>query len=324
MVFVRALMANGQLDRALEEASACADEWPRSAAIQAQLGQVRVAKGDTAGARQAFAAALVLDPASTQALGALALLDVEAHRPREAQARIDARLHDDPDSVPLLLLSARTAIAAGASVKAEATLKRAIEIDATNMQAFELLGQMYIREGRLDAARERFEALASRAPRPVGARTMIAMLLEAQQRRADAMRAYEAILAVHPAAGVAANNLAWLYAEDDRLDEALQLALVAKQELGGTPNARDTLGWIYLRKKQPLDAIPLFVQSTEAQPENPTYAYHLAAAYADAGHAAQAREVLTAALASSRPFAARDEAVQLMERIARAPNGARR
>ena len=324
MVFVRALMANRDLDRALEEASACADEWPRSAAIQAQLGQVRAAKGDTAGARQAFSAALLLDPASTQALGALALLDVEAHRPREAQARIDARLHDDPDSVPLLLLSARTAIAAGASAKAEAALKRAIEIDASNMQAFELLGQMYIREGRLDAAREQFEVLASRVARPVGARTMVAMLLEAQQRRADAIRAYEAILALHPTAGVAANNLAWLYAEDDRLDEALQLALVAKQELGRASNARDTLGWIYVRKKQPLDAIPLFAQCVEAQPDNPTYAYHLAVAYQDAGYTAKAREMLAPALASSSPFAGRAEAVQLMERLAAAPTAVRR
>jgi Tfp pilus assembly protein PilF len=192
------------------------------------------------------------------------------------------------------------------------------------MQAFELLGQMYIREGRLDAARDQFETLASRDPRSLGPPTMIAMLLEAQQRRADAIRAYEAVLAEHPAAGVAANNLAWLYAEDDRLDEALQLALVAKQELGRAPNARDTLGWIYVRKKQPLDAIPLLVQCTEAQPDNPTYAYHLAVAYSDAGHTAKAREVLAAALAASRPFAARDQAVQLLERIAAEPKAARR
>jgi len=323
-VLVRALVANDLLDRALDEATASAVEWPRSAAMQAQLGHVRAAKGDAAAARQAFDAALALDPASTEALGALALLDLQDHRPRDAQARVDARLHGNPDSMPLLLLSARTAIGAGASAKAEATLRHAIEMDPTNMQAFELLGQMYIREGRLDAAREQFETLARRDQRSVGPPTMIAMLLEAQQRRADAVRAYEAVLAVHPAAGVAANNLAWLYAEDDRLDEALQLALVARQELGRAPNARDTLGWIYVRKKQPLDAIPLFVQCTEAQPDNPTYAYHLAVAYNDAGYTAKAREVLAAALAAPRPFAARDRAVQLMERIDAEPKAARR
>jgi predicted Zn-dependent protease len=107
-------------------------------------------------------------------------------------------------------------------------------------------------------------------------------------------------------------------------DEALQLAVGGKQELGRMPNARDTLGWIYLRKKQPLDAIPLFAQCTDAQPENPTYSYHLAVAYKDAGYTAKAREVLAAALASSRPFPARDHAVQLMERIDAEPTAIRR
>jgi predicted Zn-dependent protease len=321
---VAALAANGLLDRALEEATASADAWPRSAAVQTQLGQVRAAKADVAGARHAFTAALALDPASTQALSALAQLDLAANRPHDAQARIDRRLREHPDSLPLLLLSARTDIGAGASAKAEATLKRAAELDPSNLETFELLGQMYIREGRLDAAREQFEAVARRQPNAVGAKTMAAMLLEAQGRRADAVRTYEAIVAAHPAAGVAANNLAWRYAEDGRLDEALQLALVARHELGRTPNGRDTLGWIYILKKQPLDAIPLFAQCTEADPENPTYAYHLAVAYTEAGYAVKAREVLAAALASSRPFAARDQAAQLMARVSADSKAGRR
>lgn len=316
LVFVRTLMANGQLDRALQEATACADEWPRSVAVQAQLGLARAAKSDALGARQAFTAALRLDPSSIPALTALAMLDLNEHRPRDAQARIDDRLSKTPDSVPLLLLSARTAISAGASARAEAALKHAIDVDGTNMQAFELLGQMYIREGRLDAAREQFDAIARHDPRSVGAATMVAMLLEAQQRRGDAVRAYEAILAAQPTAAVAANNLAWLYAEDDRLDEALRLALVAKQELGRTPNASDTLAWIYIKRKQPLEAIPLLAQCTETQPDNPTYRYHLAVAYHDAGYRDKAREALAAALASPTPFSGRDHASQLMQQVA--------
>jgi len=323
-VLVRALFANGLLDRALETATSCANEWPRSAAIQAQLGQARAAKRDGAGARRAFAAALALDSDSAEALEGLARLDLADHRPREAQARVAARLQAHPDSQTLLLLSARTALAAGASQTAEAALHRVIQINPSAIQAFELLGQLYIRDGRLEAAREQFEALARRAPHSVGVPTMVAMLLEAQQRRLDAIRAYQAILAEHPDAGVAANNLAWLYANDNRLDEAEQLALVARRELSRTPHARDTLGWIYVKKKQPRDAIPLFAECTELQPDNPTYAYHLAVAYHDAGYTAKARDVLAAALATSRPFPAREQAVQLMDRIGREPTSARR
>jgi hypothetical protein len=47
-------------------------------------------------------------------------------------------------------------------------------------------------------------------------------------------------------------------------------------------------------------------------------------AYADAGYTANAREVLAAVLAAPRPFAARDQAAKLMERIAAEPQAARR
>jgi cytochrome c-type biogenesis protein CcmH/NrfG len=71
------------------------------------------------------------------------------------------------------------------------------------VQAFELLGQIYIRERRLDAARDQFDAIARRDPRSVSARTMVAMLLEAQQHRDEAIRACEAVLGLQPTTGVA-------------------------------------------------------------------------------------------------------------------------
>src|SRR5438445_13682731 len=44
--------------------------------------------------------------------------------------------------------------ASGSPDKAEQALKRIIAADPSNLQAFTMLGQVYLREGRLDAARE--------------------------------------------------------------------------------------------------------------------------------------------------------------------------
>ncbi len=41
------------------------------------------------------------------------------------------------------------------------------------------------------------------------------------------------------------------------MDEALRFALVAKGQLRRSPQVNDTLGWIYVRQEQPLEAIPL-------------------------------------------------------------------
>ena len=59
---------------------------------------------------------------------------------------------------------------------------------------------------------------------------------------------------------MAANNLAWRYAEDGgNLDVALSLAQTAKRKLPDSPEVSDTLGWIYLKKDldtQAVDGVP--------------------------------------------------------------------
>ena len=48
---------------------------------------------------------------------------------------------------------------------------------------------------------------------------------------------------------VAANNLAWMYAETgENLDMALQLAQAAARRLPNIPAIQDTLGWIHHKK----------------------------------------------------------------------------
>ena len=70
---------------------------------------------------------------------------------------------------------------------------------------------------------------------------MAAMLYESRGDRGRAKQMYEGIVSRDPAAGVAANNLAWMYAEDGKLDEALRLARIAQEQLKRRPEGEDTL-----------------------------------------------------------------------------------
>ena len=86
---------------------------------------------------------------------------------------------------------------------------------------------------------------------------MVAMVLEQQGKVPEAEKEYQRVLSVESNAAVAANNLAWLYVSSNRkLDEALQLAQTALQQLPDEPNIHDTLGWIYYRKNMAAAAIP--------------------------------------------------------------------
>jgi tetratricopeptide (TPR) repeat protein len=140
-------------------------------------------------------------------------------------------------------VTARASLSLGDISRAESSLKHAIELDPSNLEVFQLL----------EAALDQFDEIARRGGQDVSAGTMAAMILETKSQRGDVRDAYERLLAKHPDAAVAANNLAWIYQEEGRVDEALRLALIAKSHLRRSPQVNDTLGWIYLRLDRPLE-----------------------------------------------------------------------
>ncbi len=71
----------------------------------------------------------------------------------------------------------------------------------------------------------RASTLADKRASPVGAPTMSGIILQAQGRTPEARSRYERALALDSRAAVAANNLAWLYAEaGENMDRAVKLA----------------------------------------------------------------------------------------------------
>jgi tetratricopeptide (TPR) repeat protein len=311
LVLIEALANAGQRARAIEQAQAAIIRWPQVAVLHVQLGVQQAADGHSEQGRRSLSTALQLDPTSIAALSALADLDVRVGRAQAALARINHRLRQQPDNPVLLLLSARTHAAAGQHDKAETTLRRLVQLDPSNLDAFAALGRFYLATGRLDEAREQFERLAPN-DKGAGAATMVGMILEAQNRPEEAQRAFERALETNPRAGVAANNLACLYQEQGRLDDALGWAIVANEQLRSMPEAKDTLGWIRVQRGEYREALPTLAASMEARPDNPLYRYHLAYAYWKTGSATHAREEFRRALASNAAFAGRDEAERIL------------
>jgi tetratricopeptide (TPR) repeat protein len=166
--------------------------------------------------------------------------------------------------------------------------------------------------GQLDRALSEYQALANRSQSRAGALTLVGMIQEARGDRKAAQQEYEKVLALDPTAGVAANNLAWMYAESDRLDEALKLATVAQAQLK-RPEAEDTLGWIYYRKGLLQHAIGAFERAASKAPNNPVYHYHLGLAQLKQGNDAQGRAALKRALTLKPDFNGAEEARKALE-----------
>jgi len=87
-------------------------------------------------------------------------------------------------------------------------LKEAIRVDPSHLEAYRVLGQIYVGEGRLDAAIEQYQALVGVQTSDVSAQTMVAKLSQVLGNVDDARQRYETVLGLDPNAGEAANNLA--------------------------------------------------------------------------------------------------------------------
>jgi putative PEP-CTERM system TPR-repeat lipoprotein len=270
---------------------------PRAAAVHGQLGLLLAMKNDAPGARQAFERALALDPFELDAVGGLTALDFGAARRTEAIARLDGLLNRAPGNAGLLLITARAYASVSDLTRAETLLVRAIEADPGALAAYSMLGSVYLAEKRLDAARGQFEKLAQSQDRPVGALTVVGIIYLLQNRTADARQAFERVLGIEPHAPVAANNLAWIYAENGgNLDLALQLAQTASEALPDQAEVSDTLGWIYYKKQMMPRAVSALRHSLDLDPKNALASYHLGLALEKSGDVGQARRMLELSL----------------------------
>jgi tetratricopeptide (TPR) repeat protein len=296
LALVRGLLARQDRDGAERELKALLTEYPDAAQVHVQAGALATFRKDLAAARQAFERAMALDPASVDALGGLIALDLAAGNFANATARVEARLTTDQKPA-LLLLAARTYAAAKDLARAEGFLKKAVEKEPTLLPAYGMLGRLYVSQRRLADAKREFSSLASRQTRPVGALTMIGIIHQLEGNLPKAEEYFAKALAVDDKAAVAANNLAWLYAErGEKLDIALQLAQTAVAGMPDSPEVADTLGWVYYKKAMPDLAVQPLTRAAESDPKNPTHHYHLGLALAKAGDVNRARQCLRRAL----------------------------
>jgi tetratricopeptide (TPR) repeat protein len=307
LVLARAQMASGDVNASATTLGALQKQFPDAAIVWSQLGALRVMQRDIKGARTAFERAIALQPGQHQAIQGLTLLDIGERNPEAARARVEALVAKAPQDLGYQQIAAKVYIAQRDFPKAESTLRAMLARDSTNLEAYGLLGQVYLMQNKAEQALKEYDIMSRQQPNAVGPHTVAAMLLQSLNRLDEAQQRYERVIQLDRQAPVAANNLAWLYAErGGNLDIALQLAQTARRNLPSQPAVADTLGWVYYKKQQYDLAVRELEDAVEKDPDNPEYQYHLGAAYAAKGEVAKARAALQKAVA--KPFAASEDA----------------
>jgi Flp pilus assembly protein TadD len=111
------------------------------------------------------------------------------------------------------------------------------------------------------------------------------------------MDAYNKVLALDPDNPLVLNNLAMMTADSgSNLDQAMTYAQRAKKQKPDNANISDTLGYVYFKKDLNGEALRIFKQLSQANPQEPTFHFHLAMALAKSGDKQAARDEANKAL----------------------------
>jgi tetratricopeptide (TPR) repeat protein len=247
--------------------------------------------------------ALSLDRVNFQALTALVNLAASTNRLDQARARVEQLAAEQPNSAQLQYLVGQ-AYRSGSqqqppdAPRAEAALRRAVEIDPDFMAAYTALAEIYFGTQQPDRAIGEYKKIAERRPDDFVAYRNIG-LIEAGRGQLDAAAEYyRRVLSIRPDEPVAANNLAALYGEHGKgnAEEAMRLGQDVVRRFPNEPGFADTLGWVYYRKGLYRDAVEQLQRAVAGASkrggDNSLYRWHLGAALAKNGDKAAARREL--------------------------------
>lgn len=313
LIQARTLLARGQVQEAGVAMAALEKEFPQAWPVLSQLGTYYAVRGEMAKARAAWDKTLTLNADSWEAHQGLTRLDLAEKKVDAGWARISGYADKYPKDARYRVEQARVAVLKRDLPAAEAALRKAIEVDPAAMEAYGMLGQVYLAQNKLDQARVEFENVVKKQPRSVGAHTLIGMILQQQGKNAEAMDQYRRTVEIDPKAAVASNNLAWMQASSGgNLDQALQYAQAAQQVLPDQPEVNDTLGYVYIKKNIPTLAVAPMLKAVEKDPKNASYHFRLGQAYLLSGNKAKAKTSLETALKLQASFPEAAEARTLL------------
>jgi tetratricopeptide (TPR) repeat protein len=292
---------------------------PGSPDVLFQLGVVSLAENKFKDAEDSFRRAYQLNPANSRGLMGIVETNMAQNKADEAVKLLQAESDKAPNRTDLLVALGNTAVRAGKYDFAIQTFNRMLT-QTDNAKALGdihlRLGETYRRKGDLNNAIQSLQKARQTLPDNVIVLSTLALVLDAAGRKPEAAQVYEATIKINPNDGVALNNLAFLMAETGgNLDEALTKAQHAKQLLPNLFEISDTLGWIYLKKNLAANAIDIFKELVNKQPDHATYHYHLGMAYSQQGDKSKALEQLKEALKYQPTKEEKEKIQQLITRL---------
>ncbi len=281
---------------------------PTSSSAMVNLAKVYTARRDGAKALEYYEKALLADAANFDAMSGIVTISIQMKRTDQAHAKLGELITRNAGRGDVLAalhyLNSQVFAAEKNAASQESELMQAMSLDPNYLPAYSSFAALLVGRNQTGEAIAQYQKVVAMKPSaPVY--TLLGILEDSRSNTAEAEKHYRQALDIVPDSPIAANNLAWLIAENGgNLDEALQLASAAVAKDQTVAGFYDTLGWVYLKKglyspavEQLRKAIALDERS--GRPETAGYRVRLATALSMAGDKASARREVETSLRSA-------------------------
>ncbi len=296
IVFAKSLLAENKPTLAAIMAQRAAALDPSSPEPAILLGEISLQRNQVANALMSFERAVVAHPDSEEAIDGLLRVYRRGAVSYSALEHMETVAQQQPVSATLLEITGRLYADHGWYTEAIRALSKAVQADPSRTTAAGVLARLQFSTGNyVQASKTASHANSSQQA-----------LLRAYQAasngdRAQAVEEYERAVREGDQTGVASNNLAWIYAEQNtQLDRALQLAESAVKYAPQNPAVLDTLGFVYLQRREYTSAVKVLEtaarisamsQTADAREASASIRKHLSDAYLRSGQTAAAAQI---------------------------------
>jgi len=301
-----------------KELSALLKEHPENASVHHRMGVYSQLRGRMADAEKNLIRAVELRPDSLEFLQSLSDFYSIHNQTDRAIHTINTTVPDTKKRAFHYELLGVVYARANAFQEAEAAFRQALQREPDRVSTKELLAVQYTVTGRLDDAQKILSEIVKQNPLNAMALAVKGSILEREGNVGAAKDNYLQSLKIDPTSHLAANNLAYILAEEGRdLKIALRYARAALDKEPRNPNYADTLGWVHHKLGAHAAARDQVQFAASKEPNNPVFQYHLAMIYKETNQISEAERALKAALRNPRNLKERTLATAALREIAR-------
>jgi len=272
---VELALARSDFQQAAKAAAVAQERFPTSPVPLLTMGRVLARQGKTDAAIEQFDAAARLAPSAAEPVIASTSLLMERRRFAEARRRLEALASSAPQAPLLHELLGEVALVEGDLDAAQQQFREVIRLGAAPASTYKNLAASYVARHDLPAALSVVADGQKAHPTDTTLAIASAEWLARAGRLDESVKVYETILQRVPAHDNAANNLAVvLTVKGDRSSLERALAVAERFKSSNDPGQLDTLAMVHYRMGRFDQAATLLKQALALAPEEPVLRLH--------------------------------------------------